>query len=165
MLKDKLSLRYVGVSDVGVWHVWGVNAKSLSYNRRWAVVEQSLFLSYPCGCGWGPMDGGALRKAALPSRWGWRFPPSFSATAAAVKEEGKRCKNASKRETQTENRQKGKSQKELQKTRPTLGKNPEKKNLLSVNGAYGVMQEDAREEGGRTEPTWRTCRVVAMVID
>ena len=26
------------------------------------------------------------------------------------------------------------------------------------------MQEDAREEGGRTEHTSRTCRVVAMVI-
>ena len=26
------------------------------------------------------------------------------------------------------------------------------------------MQEDAREEGGWTEPTSRTCRVVAMVI-
>ena len=35
---------------------------------------------------------------------------------------------------------------------------------LRVNGACGVMQEDAREEGGRRESTSRTCRVVAMVI-
>ena len=32
MWKEKLSLRCVGVSDVGVWNVWGVNVKSLSYS-------------------------------------------------------------------------------------------------------------------------------------
>ena len=28
-----LSVRYVGVRDVGVWNVWGVSVKSLSYSR------------------------------------------------------------------------------------------------------------------------------------
>ena len=32
MLKENFSVRYVGVSDVGVWSVCGMNVKSLSYN-------------------------------------------------------------------------------------------------------------------------------------